>query len=151
MIVPAISLPDSHCITVLMCCILLPLSCLTYCMQNFLPAIVLLLLHKSTLSLRQTTSLQGSQFVLYMQEVESLQNGIPLMAQLTAWLVSLASTDALTAIRPPTALVGELRASVQAAVRSGAQGVLHCMPHQLLLWLLEAQHEVSQNTVVCLL
>jgi len=86
-----------------------------------------------------------------MQEVESLQNGIPLMAQLTAWLVSLASTDALTAIRPPTALVGELRASVQAAVRSGAQGVLHCMPHQLLLWLLEAQHEVSQNTVVCLL
>jgi len=29
--------------------------------------------------------------------------------------------------------------------------VLHCMPHQLLLWLLEAQHEVSQNTVVCLL
>lgn len=89
------------------------------------------------------------QFVLYMQEAESLQNGITLMAQLTAWLVSLTSTDTLTAVKPPAALVGQLRASVQAAVRSGAQGVLHSMPHQLLLWLLEAQHEVSQNTVVC--
>ncbi|KAL0049173.1 hypothetical protein WJX82_008148 [Trebouxia sp. C0006] len=79
--------------------------------------------------------------LLPFQEVESLQNGITLMAQLTAWLVSLTSTDALTAVRPPAALVGELRASVQAAVRSGAQGVLHSMPHQLLLWLLEAQHE----------
>lgn len=89
------------------------------------------------------------QFVLYMQEAESLQNGITLMAQLIAWLVSLTSTDTLTAVKPPAALVGQLRASVQAAVRSGAQGVLHSMPHQLLLWLLEAQHEVSQNTVVC--
>jgi len=88
----------------------------------------------------------SSQFTLCMQEVESLQNGITLMAQLTAWLVSLTSTDALTAVRPPAALVGELRASVQAAVRSGAQGVLHSVPHQLLLWLLEAQHEVSQKT-----
>ncbi|KAL0028971.1 hypothetical protein WJX77_009058 [Trebouxia sp. C0004] len=85
--------------------------------------------------------------LLPFQELESLQNGISLMAQLTAWLVSLASTDALTAMRPPTALVEELRASVQAAVRSGAQGVLHSMPHQLLVWLLEAQdkdvHELS--------
>ena len=86
-----------------------------------------------------------------MQEVESLQNGISLMTQLTTWLMSLTSTDALAAVRPPTALVGELRASVQAAVRSGAQGLLHSMPRQLLLWLLEAHHEVSQNTVVCLL
>ncbi len=139
----------------LMCCILLPLCCLNSCMQTFLPAIVLLLLHKSAWSVASNgmtlQRLRSSQFLLYMQEVESLQNGITLMAQLTASLVSLTSTDALTAVRPPAALVGELRASVQAAVRSGAQGVLHSMPHQLLLWLLEAQHTVSHNTVVCVL
>ncbi len=122
-------------------------------MQAFLPTIVLLpnMYLVKCIKQHHFKAPLGSQFLLCMQEVESLQNGISLVAQLTAWLMSLASTTALTAVRPPAALVGELRASVQAAVRSGAQGVLHSMPHQLLLWLLEAQHEVGLHTVVCVL
>ena len=69
------------------------------------------------------------------------------MAQATTWAVAQASLGTLgaAAAAPPAALAGMLRASVQASLQSGAQGVLHSMPHQLLLWLLEAEHMVSQR------
>ena len=67
------------------------------------------------------------------------------MAQANTWAVSHASLGTLGAAPAPTVLAGMLRASVQASLQSGAQEVLHSMPHQLLLWLLEAEHMVSQR------
>ena len=67
------------------------------------------------------------------------------MAQVTTWAVAQASSGTMGAAAAPAALAGMLRASVQASLQSGAQGVLHSMPHQLLLWLLEAEHVVSRR------
>lgn len=79
------------------------------------------------------------------QELEGLQQGIALLAYLTGWAVHLPTPDtgAPTPAAPPR-LLGQLRESLQAGLQGGALGVLQTRPKQLLLWLLEAEHKVSQ-------
>ena len=90
-----------------------------------------------------------------VKELEGLQQGIALLADLTEWAVHVPTPG--TKGNPPAApplLLGQLRGSLQAGLQGGALGVLQNRPKQLLLWLLEAEHkvcELASHVSLCLL
>ena len=74
-----------------------------------------------------------------------MQQGIALLAHLTGWAVHIPTPGTRGgALAAPPLLVGQLRGLLQAGLQGGALGVLDNRPKQLLLWLLEAEHKVSQ-------
>ena len=83
--------------------------------------------------------------LVFEQEVEGLEQGLSLLAELTDWAVLAANSGSGTADVAPKALLHQLRSSLQLGLHGGAQGVLQSRPKQLLLWLLEAEHKVSQG------
>ena len=78
------------------------------------------------------------------QELEGLQQGINLLAMLTQWAVHQAGSGAHYGTAASSLLIEQLRRSLQAGLHGGAQPVLHHQPKQLLLWLMEAEHKVSE-------
>lgn len=80
------------------------------------------------------------------QELEGLQQGIALLADLTQWAVHTPTPGPRAA---PASLLGRLRESLQAGLQGGAQGVWQNSSKQLMLWLLEAEHKVSSQLPLC--